>query len=61
MKIFSLLDFYPCGAYKLTNTGEHSMCQLYNNVSLIGAGNNKLNQLLKWLLCPTHTSTCIKI
>jgi len=45
MQLFNVLDFYPCGAYKLTKSGKQPVCKLYNNISFIGAGNNQLNQL----------------
>ncbi len=47
MSLYSILDYYPCGAYKLTKEGEETICSLYNNLSQIGAGNKNLSQLYK--------------
>ena len=45
MYLNSILNYYPCGAYKLTKDGKISVCQYSNNLSQQGAGYNKLNQL----------------
>ena len=47
IQLNSILDYYPCGAYKLTKKGEESICSLHNNLSPIGASNKRLEQLYK--------------
>ena len=45
MSIFSILDYYPCGSYKLTESGRESRCKLYKNMSQSGVNKMRLDQL----------------
>lgn len=47
IQLNSILDYYPCGTYKLTKNGEETICKLYNNLSQVGASNKQLEQLYK--------------
>jgi hypothetical protein len=41
----SILDYFPCGYYKLTKDGEDNSCVTYNNLSYKGAGTKKISSL----------------